>query len=228
MYAGIAAIVVSCLLFIIFYIVPLVKILRYPAFQTNVNAKTARAAQKHNRAVRHEVAEKIIDFTAKVEGAGWYDSAVVGAMAIALKTGDEASLMKAMTALYGDSVKKSAKDLIFRGALKSASYSALSQTSRVDALLVAFINLQLVKDLVFLYGFRPSDARLVKIFCRVLQNSLIAYGRSERSKDYGRRGKGHTYFRFGYFNHSRFVRTGTDKRRSYYGYRFSDDKVSQL
>ena len=176
MYAGIAAIVVSCLLFIIFYIVPLVKILRYPAFQTNVNAKTARAAQKHNRAVRHEVAEKIIDLTAKVEGAGWYDSAVVGAMAIALKTGDEESLMKAMTALYGDSVKKSAKDLIFRGALKSASYSALSQTSRVDALLVVFINLQLVKDLVFLYGFRPSDARLVKIFCRVLQNSLIAYG----------------------------------------------------
>lgn len=176
MYAGIAAASVSVILYIVFFIVPLVKILRYPAFQTNVNARTARAAKRHNRAVRHDVAEKIIDFTAKVEGAGWYDSAVVGAMAIALKTNDEPSLMRAMTALYNDSVKKSAKDLIFRSALKSASYSALSQTSRVDALLVAFINLQLVKDLVFLYGFRPSDAKLVKIFCRVLQNSLIAYG----------------------------------------------------
>lgn len=176
MYAGIAAAAVSGLLFVIFYIVPLVKILRYPAFLTNVNAKTARAAKRHNKIVRHDVAEKIIDFNAKVEGAGWYDSAVVGAMEIALKTGDEPSLMRAMTALYGGSVKKSAKDLIFRSALKSASYSALSQTSRIDALLVAFINLQLVKDLVFLYGFRPSDAKLVKIFCRVLQNSLIAYG----------------------------------------------------
>ena len=29
---------------------------------------------------------------------------------------------------------------------------------------------------MFLYGFRPSDAKLMKIFGRVLQNSLIAYG----------------------------------------------------
>ena len=55
-------------------------------------------------------------------------------------------------------------------------YSAISQTNHVDALLVAFLNLQLVKDIVFLYGFRPSDTRLVRIFGRVLQNSLIAYG----------------------------------------------------
>ena len=60
--------------------------------------------------------------------------------------------------------------------MKSAMYSALSQTSKVDAALVVVTNLQLVKDLVFLYGFRPSDAKLVKIFGRVLQNSLIAYG----------------------------------------------------
>jgi len=55
-------------------------------------------------------------------------------------------------------------------------YSALSQTNKIDALLVATLNLQLVKDLVFLYGFRPSDTKLVRIFARVLQNSLIAYG----------------------------------------------------
>lgn len=29
---------------------------------------------------------------------------------------------------------------------------------------------------MFLYGFRPSDPKLVRIFARVLQNSLIAYG----------------------------------------------------
>ena len=36
--------------------------------------------------------------------------------------------------------------------------------------------MQLVKDIVFLYGFRPSEARLVKIFAAVVQNALIAYG----------------------------------------------------
>lgn len=175
-YAGYGMIAVSVLLYIFLFLVPLVKISKSDYFEVNVNAKTARAAQRHNRKVRHEIAEKIIDLTAKVEGAGWYDDLAVGKLAIALRAGDEKELMKRLTELYTGSVKKSAKDLIFRSAMKSAMYSAISQTSRADALLVAFLNLQLVKDLVFLYGFRPSDAKLIKIFARVLQNSLVAYG----------------------------------------------------
>ena len=173
---GIGAGVISVALFICLYIVPLVKILKMDYFITNVNAKTARQAQKHNKKVRHDIAAKMIEITAAVDGVGWYDSAVVGEMAIPLNAGNEEGIKLALTDLYTDSVKKSAKSLITKSALKSAMYSALSQTSRVDALLVAFLNLQLVKDITFLYGFRPSDAKLVKIFARVLQNSLIAYG----------------------------------------------------
>lgn len=176
MYAGIAAAAVSVLLYILLFIVPLVKIVKTPHFEVNVNAHTASAAKKHNRRVRHEIAGKIIDLTAKVQGVGWYSSEEVGAIAIAEKAGDEKALMQALTNLYKGSVKKSAKDLILKSAVKSGMYSAVSQTNKVDALLVAFLDLQLVKDLVFLYGFRPSDAKLARIFARVLQNSLIAYG----------------------------------------------------
>lgn len=175
-YAGYATAAVSAVVFVALYIVPVVKIFRSDYFMVNVNAKTARNAQRHNRKVRRDVAGKIIDFTAKVEGAGWYDSAVVGDLAVALRANDEDGIKRRLTALYSGCVKKTAKDMIFKSALKSAMYSAVSQESRVDALLVAIIDLQLIKDLVFLYGFRPSDAKLVKIFCRVLQNSLIAYG----------------------------------------------------
>lgn len=175
-YAGYGAAAASVLLFIFLYIVPLCKIIKSNYFVTNVNAYTAREAKKHNRKVRRDIADKIIDVTAKVEGVGWYDSKVVGEMAIALKTNDDKGVMNSLTELYTGSVKKSAKDLIFKSSMKSAMYSALSQTSKVDAALVVFINLQLVKDLVFLYGFRPSQPKLVKIFGRVLQNSLIAYG----------------------------------------------------
>lgn len=175
-YAGYATGAVCLLLYIFLFIVPLVKIVRSPYFIVNVNAKTASAAKKHNRKVRREIADKIIDLTAKVDGVGWYDSAKVGELAISLKAGDDKGIMSALTALYTGSVKKSAKDLIFKCSMKSAMYSALSQTSKVDAALVVFLNLQLVKDIVFLYGFRPSDAKLVKIFGRVFQNSLIAYG----------------------------------------------------
>lgn len=175
-YLGSGAAVVSVLLYIFLFIVPLVKILKLNYFITNVNAKTARTAQRHNRQVRHGLADKIIDLTAKVEGVGWYDSEVVGRLAIAQKTGDEKALSGCLSELYSGCVKKNAKDMILKTSLKTGMYSAISQTNHVDALLVAFLNLQLVKDIVFLYGFRPSDTKLVRIFGRVLQNSLIAYG----------------------------------------------------
>ena len=175
-YVGYGAGALCLILYICAFIVPLVKILRTGYFITNVNAFTARKAQRHNRKLRHSVADKIIDLTARVEGVGWYDSEVVGRLAIAVKAGDEEGLKKTLTELYKGSVKKSAKDLIFKSSVKCAAFSAISQTAKIDAALVVFLNLQLVKDLVFLYGFRPSDARLVKIFGRVLQNALIAYG----------------------------------------------------
>lgn len=175
-YAGYGAAVVCVLLYIFLFIVPTVKIFRAPAFETNVNAKTAREAQRHNKKLRRAISEKIVDLTSRVEGVGWYDSQTVGQLAVAMQTNDDEGIKKNLTALYTGSVKKSAKDLIFKSSLKSAAFSAISQTAKVDALLVVFINMQLVKDLVFLYGFRPSDARLAKIFSHVLQNSLIAYG----------------------------------------------------
>lgn len=175
-YAGYATAAVCLLLYIFIFIVPLCKILKSEYFVTNVNGFTAREAQKHNRKLRHDIADKIIDLTARVEGVGWYDSEVVGRLAVASKTGDEEGLRKCLTELYEGSVKKSAKDLIFKSALKSATYSAVSHAANVDAALIVVVNLQLIKDLIFLYGFRPSDARLVKIFGRVLTNSLTAYG----------------------------------------------------
>lgn len=175
-YAGYGVAAASVLVYIFLFIVPLVRILKTEYFIVNVNANTAVAAKAHNKKVRRKIADKVIDLTAKVDGVGWYDSQIVGKLAIAVRTDNDKAIMENLSALYSGSVKKSAKELIFKSSLKSGMYSALSQTNKVDALLVAMLNLQLVKDLVFLYGFRPSDPKLVRIFARVLQNSLIAYG----------------------------------------------------
>lgn len=175
-YAGYGVAAASVLVYIFLFIVPLVRILKTEYFIVNVNAKTAAAAKVHNKRVLRKIADKMIDLTAKVDGVGWYDSNLVGKLAIAVRTDNDKAIMENLSALYSGSVKKSAKELIFKSSLKSGMYSALSQTNKVDALLVAMLNLQLVKDLVFLYGFRPSDPKLVRIFSRVLQNSLIAYG----------------------------------------------------
>lgn len=175
-YAGYAAAAAAAVLFALIYIVPVIKICRSEYFLTNVNSAHAARAKRHNRRVRRSIAAKIADFNAGVDGAGWYDDRIVGEMQAALKSGDDDALKSALSALYDGKIKKTARDMIFKSSLKSAAYSALSQDSRIDAALVVVVNLQLVKDIVFLYGFRPSDARLVRIFASVVQNALIAYG----------------------------------------------------
>ncbi|MGN0817550.1 MAG: YcjF family protein [Candidatus Coproplasma sp.] len=175
-YAGYAAIAVAVLLYIFLFIVPMVKIYKSDYFETNVNSKHAYSAKRHNKKVRRNIAAKMVDFNASVDGVGWYDDKLVGDLEVALKTNDDEGLKTALTALYQGKVKKTAKEIIFKCSLKSAAYSAVSQSNRMDAALVAVVNLQMIKDIVFLYGFRPSDAKLVKIFGAVVRNSLISYG----------------------------------------------------
>ena len=176
----------TCLIVYIFaFIVPVCKLMRSGYFITNVNAYTASKAKRHNKKLRHDISRKIIDLTAKVDGVGWYDSETVGKLAIALQAKDEKGVMENLSALYTGSVKKSAKELILKSSLKSAMYSAVSQSSKLDTVMVAMVNLQLIKDLVYLYGFRPSDAKLAKIFAAVIRNSLIAYGVSAAGSQVG-------------------------------------------
>lgn len=174
-YAGYAAIGVSVILFIVFYIVPIVKIFRMEYFKTDVTSKTASKAKRHNKKVRADIAQKIVDMAEKVEG-GLYDYTVVEKLSAGVKLNDDEVIKEQLTALYKGSVKKSANDIIFKSSLKSAMYSALSQDSKIDTMLIVVVNLQMIKDIVYLYGFRPSDSRLAKIFAAVVRNSLIAYG----------------------------------------------------
>ncbi len=175
-YAGYAGAAVSVLLFVLVFVVPLVRILHSDYFITNVNDVYAGKAKRHNRKVRRNIAEKMVDFHDSVSGIGWYDGKLIADLRTSLRSGNDEEIKTALSALYNGKVKKTAKDIIFKCALKSAAYSTVSQSSRTDALLVAVVNLQMIKDIVFLYGFRPSDARLVKIFGAVVRNSLISFG----------------------------------------------------
>lgn len=175
-YVGYGVGIVSIFLYIMFFIVPVAKIMKSDYFITNVNRKHAREAKAHNKKVRLNIAEKIVDFNESVSGAGWYDNDKVVELEAALYKKDDKRIKNALTDLYNTSVRKTAKEIIHGAARRAALYSALSQSSKLDAAIVAFVNLQMVKDLVFLYGFRPSDAKLIKIYANVLENTLIAYG----------------------------------------------------
>lgn len=183
-YAGYAAIGVAVLIFILFYIVPLIRIGRTKYFITNVNDRTVRNAQKHNKKLREEIADKMIDYNSKVEGATWYNEKLVGQLAIARVSNNDKEVKTLLTQIYDGDVKKETRRIIRDHALKIGLVTTFSQSHVVDTAFVAVYELNLIKDLVFLYGFRPSDTRLMKIYLTVLTNSLMAYGISASSSNF--------------------------------------------
>lgn len=174
-YVGYGVGIVELALFTVFFIIPVIRISKGDKFEINVSAYTARKAQKHNEKVRGILADKIIDVYVNSD-CSWYDSLRVKALINARNTDDKQALSVALDMIYAKDVKSASKNIIMRSALKSGAFSAISQKDYTDAMIVTAINLQMIKDIVFLYGFRPSEAKLMKIFSTVLANSLIAYG----------------------------------------------------
>ena len=183
-YAGYVAIGVSVLLFILLYIVPLVRITKMKYFITNVNDRTARNAQKHNKQLREEIADKMIDYNAKVEGATWYNEKLVGELAIARISKNDKDVKRLLSQIYDGDVKKQSNKIIRDHAIRIGLVTMFSQSQFVDTAFVATYELSLIKDLVFLYGFRPSDAKLMRIYLTVLGNALTAYGVSASSSNF--------------------------------------------
>ena len=167
---------IGAIIFILFYVVPVIKISKTKSFIVNVNSYNAKEAQRHNKELREEIADGMISFSQETDGIGWYNSELIGKLAIARHTKNDAELKKALNEIYDKDVKNTARSIISNHAIQVGLVTALSQSGVVDALFVSVYELNLIKQIVFLYGFRPSDAQMAKIYTAVFNNTLIAYG----------------------------------------------------
>ena len=176
--AGYVSIAPAVAVFILFYVVPLVKIHNLPSFQTQVDHRNARAAKAHNRKVREQLADSMIQFASETDNIGWYDEARIGKLAVARHANDNDGVRQTLTEIFDTDVRVASERLIRTAATKVGMFTALSQSDHLDTAIVAMYELNLVKDLLYLYGFRPSEPRLWRIYAAVVRNSLIAYGAS--------------------------------------------------
>ncbi|MBO5528159.1 MAG: DUF697 domain-containing protein [Bacilli bacterium] len=179
--AGYISIAPAVLAFVFLYVVPLVKIARMKSFIVNVDERNAHAAKRHNKAMRESIADKMIDFNAKTENIGWYDAGRIGQLAVARQTHDDAELKAVLTEIFDKDVRKSANRTIRKAAVKVGLYTALSQSDKLDTAIVGLYSMNLIKDIIYLYGYRPSEPKLMRIYAAVLRNALIAYGASASS-----------------------------------------------
>jgi uncharacterized membrane protein YcjF (UPF0283 family) len=184
--AGYAGSIVAVIIFIFVYVVPVVKLKNTKSFVTNVDSANARQAQKFNKRLREEIADKMIDVTTKTDVIGWYSDELVGKLAIARHTGNDKELKSTLTKIYQTDVKQAANKMIKSSAVKVGITTAISQSELVDTLFVIVYEFTLIKDIVYLYGYRPTDSQMVKIYKNVITNALIAYGLSSATIGMGR------------------------------------------
>ncbi len=118
----------------------------------------------------------MIEIVSKTEGLSWYSEDRIGKLAIARNTNNDKEVKSILTEIYDKDVRKAASEIISNHAVQVGITTALSQSERLDTLFVTAYEFKLIKDLVYLYGYRPSDAKLAKIYASVLNSALIAYG----------------------------------------------------
>ena len=183
-YAGYGMIGISVLLFILLYIVPLVKLAKTKSFMTLVsNEEDLTKAKKFNKKLREDLADKMIDLKDKTEELSYYSDDSIGKLAVARHTNNDKSLREALTNIYKNDIKKACNKIIRDHALKVGLTTALSQSDALDTLFVSTYDLSLIKDIIFLYGFRPNETELAKIYRNVILASITAYGLSNATSN---------------------------------------------
>ena len=177
--------VVSIIIFGFLYLVPVLKIYRSKTFITKVTSANVDKAQKHNKRLREELADNMIDAVSKVDGLDWYADDQIKNLAIARHTRNDNELKKTLSAIYSTNIKKTSDSLIRKCALQVGVSTAISQSDMIDSLLILVFETKLIKDLVYLYGYRPSDSEMVIIMKKILRNSFLAYGISITAEGLG-------------------------------------------
>ena len=166
------------LLVAIFIVRPVVKVLFARFFITDVTAENCDMARRRNYRALRETARALVEYNAdpRHRKYRYLSPERTEQISDALDAGDRAGLKKAMREAYATDVGGFANSLIWKNAGKAFLTTSISQNDKIDALSVLLVNLSMIKQLVGLYGYRPSYAKLFRIYLAVLKNSLIAYG----------------------------------------------------
>lgn len=174
--AGVVSLVIFAILFIYFYIRPIIRIYSMQYFESMGHTKNSKLANRHNEKMRRKIAERIINFNQHVPSADWYDEKLVALLKVAVKNNDNKKIYEILTKLMNGSILKASNKIIVTSAVQSGIYTAMIPSQSIDALLVAGVNFKMIRDILFLYGFRPTNARLMRIFINSIIGSVAAYG----------------------------------------------------
>ena len=201
----IAGIVVAIALLIAYttcFIVIIVKIFSKHSFDLEFQRrKDGHYSEKNNNKVRWEIAKNIVDQSVVLNYLDKMDDKKVLTSKKVEKIASFREMQNLVNKYPGNKIPNShkedsinlaeslaismrkdgviyqkAKSLILKRSLSTGCLTALSQNTMVDASVVVVKNLQLIKDLIWLYGFRPTNAEMTKILEKVVKSVCLSIG----------------------------------------------------
>lgn len=174
---GYAMSAVILILLCVFIIRPCVKVLGARFFTVNVTSDGFDAAKRRNKKVLKSVAGALVTYNEDPKNIRYryITPENTDKLKKASEKGGE-ELKTALKEVYASDVGKCANALIWKNAGKTFLTTSISQNDKIDALSVLLVNLSLVKQIVGTYGYRPSYAKLFRIYFTVLRSALLAYG----------------------------------------------------
>lgn len=201
----IAGIVIAIALLIAYttcFIVIIVKIFSKHSFDLEFQKrKDGHYSERNNNKVRWEIAKNIVDQSVVLNYLDKMDDKKVLTSKEAEKIASFRKMQNLVNKYPGNKIPSShkedsinlaeslaismrkdgviyqkAKSLILKRSLSTGCLTALSQNTMVDASVVVVKNMQLIKDLIWLYGFRPTNAEMTKILEKVVKSVCLSIG----------------------------------------------------
>lgn len=201
----IAGIIVAIALLIAYttcFIVIIVKIFSKHSFDLEFQKrKDGHYSERNNNKVRWEIAKNIVDQSVVLNYLDKMDDKKVLTSKEAEKIASFSQMQNLVNKYPGNKIPSShkedsinlaeslaismrkdgiiyqkAKSLILKRSLSTGCLTALSQNTMVDASVVVVKNMQLIKDLIWLYGFRPTNAEMTKILEKVVKSVCLSIG----------------------------------------------------
>lgn len=175
---GYTMVAVTAILLALFIARPIAKVLSARFFITDVTSVDKNLAKRKNRRAIKEVASALVAYNTDPKNMKYryLKDGNLQALQKALASGKAEEIRAALKSTYSSDVAACANGLIFKSAGKVFLRTSISQNDKIDAVSVLLVNLSLVKQIVGIYGYRPSYAKLFRIYLVVLRNALIAYG----------------------------------------------------
>lgn len=175
---GYTMVAITVIFLALFVICPVCKVLGARFFITDVTNMNLNVAKRKNRRALKEVSFALVKYNTDPKNARfkYLSEENIRSLREAAERGKGEELKTALRNAYSTDVGSCANSLIFKSAGKVFLQTSVSQNDKIDALSVLLTNLSLVKQIVGIYGYRPSYAKLFRIYTSVLRNALIAYG----------------------------------------------------